>query len=178
MRIRTDSVSSPIGEVRFAVSQGGSREGALCLLGFEDGWKFLVQVLQGRCGPVEETRSGAPPEIGRALKAYFDGDLRALDTLAVDPTGTEFQLRVWSALRRIPAGKTASYGELARRLRIPGAARAVGAANGSNPISLVIPCHRVIASDGGLGGYGWGLPRKEWLLRHEGALKPDPQYSL
>ena len=81
--------------------------------------------------------------------------------------GTPFQRRVWDELRRIPFGETISYAELARRVGQPGAARAVGSANGRNPIGLIIPCHRVIAADGGLGGYGAGLDRKRWLLRHE-----------
>ena len=84
--------------------------------------------------------------------------------------GTEFQREVWAALRTIPPGRTLSYGDLAKKIGRPTAVRAVGAANGANPVSLVVPCHRVIAADGTLGGYGWGLERKRWLLAHEGAL--------
>jgi methylated-DNA-[protein]-cysteine S-methyltransferase len=106
------------------------------------------------------------------LKAYFDGDFRALDRISVDPVGTPFQRDVWRALLRIPAGQTWSYAELARAVGRPDAVRAVGAANGANPIPIVIPCHRVIGTDGRLVGYGGGLERKRWLLEHEGVLVP------
>jgi len=100
------------------------------------------------------------------LRAYFAGELRDFD-LPMSLAGTPFQQNVWAALRRIPYGETISYAELARRVGQPGAARAVGSANGRNPIAVIVPCHRVIATDGSLGGYGGGLDRKEWLLRHE-----------
>ena len=102
------------------------------------------------------------------LRAYFNGDLRALDTISVDPEGTPFQREVWRALQQIPAGRTCSYAELARAIGRPDAVRAVGAANGANPIPIVIPCHRVIGANGRLVGYGGGLERKRWLLAHEG----------
>jgi methylated-DNA-[protein]-cysteine S-methyltransferase len=178
MRIRIDSCRSPLGEVRYAVEDGGAHDGALCLLGFADGWARLVQENEARMGATEEIAGSGPREIRAALEAYFGGDLRSLDGLAVRTAGTPFQKRVWAALRKIPVGRTLSYGELAQKLGKPGAARAVGAANGSNPVSLVIPCHRVIAADGTLGGYGWGLPRKEWLLRHEGAILPERQLAF
>jgi methylated-DNA-[protein]-cysteine S-methyltransferase len=108
--------------------------------------------------------------LAAALDRYFGGELGALDGIPVRRYGTRFQQRVWAALRRIPAGRTTSYAALARRLRVPEAQRAVGAANGANPISLVVPCHRVIGSDGSLVNYGGGIDRKRWLLRHEGAL--------
>jgi methylated-DNA-[protein]-cysteine S-methyltransferase len=103
------------------------------------------------------------------LKAFFAGDLAAIDAIPVESAGTPFQRAVWKALRKIPAGKTWTYTELAARAGKPAAVRAAGAANGLNPISVVVPCHRVIGSDGSLTGYGGGIPRKEWLLRHEGA---------
>ncbi len=103
------------------------------------------------------------------LTRYFAGDLAALSTQPVRPHGTPFQRRVWDALQAIPAGETRGYGELAAAIGAPAASRAVGAANGSNPISLFVPCHRVIAADGSLHGYGGGLERKRWLLAHEGA---------
>jgi methylated-DNA-[protein]-cysteine S-methyltransferase len=103
------------------------------------------------------------------LAAYFAGDLRAFDGVALDAGGTPFQQRVWAALREIPAGDTISYLTLARRIGDPTAARAVGAANGANPIAIVVPCHRVIASDGRLSGYAGGVHRKRWLLDHERA---------
>ncbi|MFA5111591.1 MAG: methylated-DNA--[protein]-cysteine S-methyltransferase [Desulfobaccales bacterium] len=104
------------------------------------------------------------------LIAYFNGAPADFAALALDPQGTPFQLRVWQELRRIPRGKTISYGELARRVGNPRGSRAVGQANGTNPLPLIIPCHRVIAADGGLGGYSSGLDRKRWLLKHEGAM--------
>jgi methylated-DNA-[protein]-cysteine S-methyltransferase len=100
------------------------------------------------------------------LAAYFAGDLTEFD-LPLAPDGTEFQRRVWAALRTIPYGTTTSYGELAGQLGNPGASRAVGLANGRNPIAIVVPCHRVIGADGRLTGYGGGLDRKRWLLDHE-----------
>ena len=106
----------------------------------------------------------------RGLTAYFEGARTDFAALALDPRGTPFQLRVWQELRRIPWGQTISYVELARRAGNPKASRAVGQANAVNPIPLIIPCHRVIAGDGSLGGYSSGLDRKRWLLRHEGAM--------
>jgi methylated-DNA-[protein]-cysteine S-methyltransferase len=117
--------------------------------------------------PAPAREGKLPGKIAGALEGYFAGDLRAIDTLEVDPQGTAFQRRVWAALRTIPAGTTWSYAELARSVGHPTATRAVGAANGRNPIALVLPCHRVIASDGTLGGYGGGLEMKRWLLHHE-----------
>jgi len=102
-----------------------------------------------------------------ALERYFDGEITAIDALPVALSGTPFQQKVWSALRTIAAGATLSYGALAARIGAPAAVRAVGLANGRNPIGVVVPCHRVIGSDGSLTGYGGGLPRKRWLLEHE-----------
>ena len=113
--------------------------------------------------------SDDPGGSSRVFARYFAGDLTAIDALDVDPGGTPFQSRVWSALRSIPAGTTVSYAELASRIGARHAVRAVGAANGANPIPIVIPCHRVIGASGRLVGYGGGLERKAWLLRHEGA---------
>lgn len=106
------------------------------------------------------------------LVAYFDGRLRTF-TLPLAPNGTDFQRRVWQALRAIPFGTTISYAALARRVNSSAAVRAVGAANGRNPIPIIVPCHRVIGSDGSLTGFGGGLDRKRWLLRHEGALQGE-----
>jgi len=108
-----------------------------------------------------------------ALERYFAGDLAAIDTLPVKTAGTPFQREVWHALREIPCGTTVSYAALARRIGRPNAVRAVGSANGSNPVGIVVPCHRVIGSDGSLTGYGGGIERKRWLLRHERALASD-----
>lgn len=102
------------------------------------------------------------------LRAYFAGELTEFD-LPLQMHGTEFQRRVWAGLREIPYGETISYGELAERIGSPGASRAVGLANGRNPIAIIVPCHRVIGADGSLTGYGGGLDRKVWLLEHEAA---------
>jgi methylated-DNA-[protein]-cysteine S-methyltransferase len=107
-------------------------------------------------------------ETRRELDAYFAGRLETF-TVPLAPNGTEFQRRVWSALREIPFGTTISYADLARRVSNAAAVRAVGAANGRNPIPIIVPCHRVIGSDGSLTGFGGGIPRKKWLLEHEGA---------
>lgn len=107
-----------------------------------------------------------------ALQRYFDGEIVALDGISVAFSGTPFQKKVWSALRTIKGGTTLSYGALARRIHEPKAVRAVGLANGSNPVGVVVPCHRVIGSDGSLTGYGGGLARKQWLLEHEARHAP------
>lgn len=105
------------------------------------------------------------------LRAYFDGDRHAIDAIAVEPAGTPFQRRAWLALRDIPPGSTVTYRALAERIGRPAAVRAVGAANGANPIPVVLPCHRVVGSGGRLVGYGGGLDCKRWLLMHEGAAR-------
>jgi methylated-DNA-[protein]-cysteine S-methyltransferase len=104
-----------------------------------------------------------------ALTAYFSGDLDAINDVSTQTPGTDFQRQVWSALRRIPVGRTTSYGALAAAIGRPMAVRAVGMANGANPIPVVVPCHRVIGADGSLTGFGGGIGRKQWLLAHEGA---------
>jgi methylated-DNA-[protein]-cysteine S-methyltransferase len=111
-----------------------------------------------------------PGGAATALRAYFAGDLRALERLTVDPMGTPFQIRVWNALRSVGVGRTASYTDIANAIGAPTATRAVGAANGANPIAIVVPCHRIIGAAGSLVGYGGGLDRKRWLLEHEGVL--------
>ena len=114
----------------------------------------------------------APKDMRAALTGYFKGDLGRLKTIRWRVAGTPFQHKVWTALAEIPAGTTMSYGALAAKLGVPKAMRAVGHANGSNPISVVVPCHRLIGADGSLVKYGGGLERKRWLLAHEGvALK-------
>jgi methylated-DNA-[protein]-cysteine S-methyltransferase len=158
-------VASPAGSVVLV-----ERRGALVGLVFEDHWKGFRRELEKRFGEFsfeEDPRGGASAE---ALKRYFAGSLAALDGIEVDTGGTPFQQLVWKALRRIPAGTTWSYARLAKEIGRPSATRAVAAANGANPVSIVVPCHRVIGSDGSLTGYGGGLPRKQWLLAHEGAL--------
>lgn len=111
--------------------------------------------------------AGAPSDARRALEAYFEGEVAAIEAIRTLARGTDFQRSVWSALREIPCGSTLSYGALAARIGRPAAVRAVGAANGANPIPVVVPCHRVIGADASLTGFGGGLERKRWLLAHE-----------
>ncbi|MGA9421603.1 MAG: methylated-DNA--[protein]-cysteine S-methyltransferase [Rhodanobacteraceae bacterium] len=113
----------------------------------------------------------------RQFEAYFDGRLHDFD-LALNARGTAFQLQVWAALGTVPYGATASYAEIARRIGKPRAVRAVGAANGANPLAIVVPCHRIIGADGSLTGYGGGLPAKRFLLEHEQRHAPQPKYAL
>ena len=115
----------------------------------------------------------SPPAVRGPFEAYFAGDARALEAVAWKASGTAFQLQVWEALCTIPAGETISYAQLARRIGRPTAVRAVGLANGANPVAVIVPCHRVIGTNGSLTGYGGGLPRKRWLLDLEGATPKD-----
>jgi len=154
---------SPIGPINLAVHAG-----RLCALGFPEHWARKRAALERRCGRVEWLRRDDAADMARRLAAYFAGDLQALRAVEIDLGGTPFQQRVWTALRRLPPGQTASYGELARAIGHATAVRAVGAANGANPVGIVVPCHRVIGADGSLTGYGGGIERKRWLLRHEG----------
>ena len=118
-------------------------------------------------------RERDPNGFSSKVRAYLDGDLAALDEIPVETGGTPFQRQVWQALREVGPGTTSTYGELARRLGRPTAARAVGAANGRNPVALVVPCHRIVGANGALTGYAGGVERKRWLLKHEGALSKD-----
>jgi methylated-DNA-[protein]-cysteine S-methyltransferase len=115
----------------------------------------------------EKPSAGPLPEVARQLQEYFAGKRKVFD-LPLKMAGTEFQKRVWRQLTKIPFGETWSYGQLARRLDNPNGSRAVGLANGRNPIAVIVPCHRVIGADGSLTGFGGGIPRKQWLLSHEG----------
>jgi methylated-DNA-[protein]-cysteine S-methyltransferase len=163
--LRRSRVATPAGSIVLV-----ERGGALVGLVFEDRWKGIGEELTRRFGKFtfeENLQAGAA---AKALHRYFAGDLGALETVEVDTGGTPFQQLVWTTLRRIPAGTTWSYARLAKEIGRPAATRAVAAANGANPVSIVIPCHRVIGSDGSLTGYGGGIPRKRWLLVHERAL--------
>lgn len=164
MLLESTELETPIGGLALY-----TREGVLCGLSFAH--RGAHEWLERRWPEAEIREASDPGGVATRLRAYFAGDLRAIDDIAVDTGGTPFQQRVWKALREIPVGQTTSYGALALRLGAPTAVRAVGAANGRNPIAVVIPCHRVIASDGTLCGYGGGLPRKQWLLEHERAAR-------
>ncbi|MES0302845.1 methylated-DNA--[protein]-cysteine S-methyltransferase [Citrobacter sedlakii] len=123
-----------------------------------------------RAGGYSRIPAKNPGGLADKLADYFAGNIDVIDTLPTATGGTPFQRDVWQMLRTIPKGQVMHYGQMAEQLGRPGAARAVGAANGSNPISIVVPCHRVIGRNGALTGYAGGVQRKEWLLRHEGYL--------
>jgi len=165
MRLLIDRLATPIGEI-LLVTDG---EGHLRGLDWSDHEARLTRLLRLNYRPFAPEAGAAPAATRRALAAYFGGDLQRLAVIPWRTLGTPFQQALWAALAAIPPGQTLSYAALAARLGSPQAIRAAGAANGANPISLVLPCHRVIGSDGSLTGYGGGLDRKRWLLRHEGA---------
>jgi methylated-DNA-[protein]-cysteine S-methyltransferase len=166
LAFKLERVPTPTG-VMLVVTDAQGRLRALDWDDYEDRMRKLLRRHYG-AGGVVLSEAGAPSAARRALDAYFAGDLAALDGLETETAGTPFQRSVWAALRRIPVGQTLSYGALAAKIGKPRAVRAVGLANGSNPIGVVVPCHRVIGADGSLTGYGGGLPRKRWLLEHEG----------
>jgi methylated-DNA-[protein]-cysteine S-methyltransferase len=155
--------ATPAGSMTAAV-----RDGRVCALGFTDHWNRHRRVLAARFdGAVTMRKAADPAGIVSTLGRYFAGELDVLAEVEVDGGGTEFQRRVWDRLRDIPAGSTMSYAALARAVGHPRAVRAVGAANGANPIGIVVPCHRVVGADGTLTGYNGGVERKRWLLAHE-----------
>jgi methylated-DNA-[protein]-cysteine S-methyltransferase len=159
-----DIVTSPLGRLLLTWVEREPGQQVLTGLHLVDGGKHAVTV------PAGERREGGFPEAASQLGEYFNGERTDFE-LPLAPRGSEFQIAVWTALTRIPFGETASYGEVALALgKSLVASRAVGLANGRNPISIIVPCHRVIGADGSMTGYGGGLERKEWLLRHEGVL--------
>jgi len=141
-------------------------------LEFAENESRMRRLLDRYYGDYSLKERAAPTSLKRALKDYFAGDIDALADVTTATAGTPFQREVWKALRAIPAGTTLSYGQLAAKLGRKGSSRAVGAANGANPIPIVVPCHRVIGADGSLTGFGSGLPRKRWLLDHEAKFAP------
>lgn len=163
-----ERVPTPLGEM-LVVTDTQGRLRALDWKDYEADMHLLMR-RQYRGTHIELRESTDVSEATRAMQAYFDGDLTLIDGLEVATGGTEFQRAVWAALRTIPAGQTISYQELAGRIGRPAAVRAVGMANGANPVSIVVPCHRVIGRNATLVGYGGGLHRKRWLLEHENAL--------
>jgi methylated-DNA-[protein]-cysteine S-methyltransferase len=176
--LRLTTLASPIGDLTLA--ERGHR---VCLLHFgadaTPARRSLERWYPGEgLDPSPPTRvpldavvrheRGAGGDAVARLTAYFSGELNALDGIDVELNGTGFQKRVWTALRSVRAGTTAAYAEIARAISAPTATRAVGAANGANPIAVIVPCHRIIGTNGSLTGYGGGLDRKHWLLEHEG----------
>ena len=168
MKLLLDHVTSPIGTL-LLVSDSES----LCALDFRGFDERMQRHMRRRFGDDTQFAETEDPQgFSTQMRAYFDGDLGAINDIPVSTGGTAFQQLVWAALRDIPTGTTETYGQLAARLGKPMASRAVGLANGRNPVAIVVPCHRVIGANGALTGYGGGLDRKRWLLKHERAT-PD-----
>ena len=167
IKLAVARLESPIGAMR-VVCEGET----VCALEFVDHSDRMWKLLEKRYGEFDLVEAEDPGGVSACLQAYFGGASDAVRDLPVDGGGTAFQRRVWAALRSIPPGTTLSYGDLAARLGIPKAVRAVASANALNPINIVVPCHRVIGADGALRGYSGGLQRKAWLLRHEGVMLP------
>ncbi len=165
--LRIDRLATPSGELIVIVDAGDK----LRVVDWTDHEPRMKRLLDRHYGKAGYTLTPArdPGGVTAAMRSYFKGDIEAIDTIEVKTGGTPFQRSVWKALRRIEAGTTVSYAELAKCIGRPTAIRATGLANGQNPVGIVVPCHRVIGSNGSLTGYGGGLHRKEWLLKHEGA---------
>jgi methylated-DNA-[protein]-cysteine S-methyltransferase len=173
IRLFRATVATPLGDMRALSSPDG-----LCALEFIGPGKRLARLdaRLGRHFPPHEIVDGESAVIDRTrawLRAYFDGIAGEIDGFPLDLHGAPFERRVWQALVRIPIGETRSYGAVAASIGSAGAARAVGAANGANPVAIIVPCHRVIGSSGSLTGYGGGLPRKTWLIDHERRWRRD-----
>ncbi len=162
MTLHITRATSPLGEIVIV-----ARGTVLCALDFVELWPSVERRLERRGSDLKHARSGDPARIICQLAAYFDGEVDSLTSIETAAAGTSFQHTVWTELRKIPPGKTITYLEIAERLGRPSACRAVGSANGRNPIALVIPCHRVVGHDGSLRGYAGGLDRKRWLIAHE-----------
>lgn len=160
-----DRVSTPIGTMIIAVDPEGNLRAAL----FAEDEETVRHYLRLQCGKSGFILKPAknPHGISETIGRYFAGELSAINGIPVETGGTSFQREVWHALREIPCGATTSYGKLAERIGRPAAVRAVGLANGANPVAVVVPCHRVIGANGSLTGYGGGIERKRWLLNHE-----------
>jgi AraC family transcriptional regulator of adaptative response/methylated-DNA-[protein]-cysteine methyltransferase len=169
--IKTTIIETPLGEMAAAATRNG-----ICLLEFIENRTLSAEFENLAHKFNMDVKSGGNKHLRalkKQLKEYFKGKRKEFSVSLVTP-GTEFQQAVWNVLRKIPYGKTISYLEQAKLLNNPGAARAVASANGSNPIAIIIPCHRVIGSDGTLVGYGGGLERKRWLIVHEKKYSGQP----
>ena len=165
LQLFLERIDTPIGELLLVADRDKNLR-AVDWTEYEPRMRRLLRLHYGEDGFTLEPAT-SPSNLAAAMKNYFGGELGAIDNLPVQTAGTPFQRAVWSALRDIPRGVTESYSKLAQRIGRPAAVRAVGLANGSNPIGIVVPCHRVIGADGTLTGYGGGLERKRWLLAHE-----------
>ena len=175
-RLTLDRIKTPLGQALLITDT----DDRLRALDWEDSEARMARLLRLHYGEdaVELVAGDGSGRVVDALRAYLSGDLGALDAVPVETGGTEFQRRVWRELRRIRAGTTLSYRQLARRIGRPDAVRAVAHANGSNPVGVVVPCHRVVGSDGSLTGYAGGLDRKRWLLSHEGVAASDGRPAI
>jgi methylated-DNA-[protein]-cysteine S-methyltransferase len=165
MKIEVTRMDTPVGPIVLA-----EKDGKLVALKTETFPRPFDRTLSKRFGGADIVEGDGTSDAATKLRRYFDGDVGALDEIDVDPGGTAFQASVWAALRRIPAGKTLAYSEVAAIAGAEHAVRAAGTAVGSNPIGIVIPCHRVIHLNGDISGYGGGDAMKRWLLEHEGAV--------
>ena len=165
VKLFLERMPSPVGDVMIGTDEAGD----LRVVDFADYEARMLRLLGRHYGESGFVLTKARKKSGaaRSLAAYFEGDLSTIDRVKTANGGTDFQRTVWNELRSIPVGGTVTYGALAARLGLPRAARAVGLANGANPIAIVVPCHRVIGADGTLTGYGGGVARKQWLLAHE-----------
>jgi methylated-DNA-[protein]-cysteine S-methyltransferase len=170
LKFLTDRFDTPIGEMIIVADHDGNLR-AVEWTDHEERLQKSLRLHYGRNGFKLEP-SHNPSGLSDVMKRYFEGELSAITELPVRTAGTPFQREVWRALREIPHGTTVSYGKLAKQIGRPNAVRAVGLANGSNPIGVVVPCHRVIGSNGSLTGYGGGIERKRWLLEHENKHQP------
>ena len=162
-----DHLNTPIGRLALVVDT----DGRLCVAGFTESHPRMTAELEESLVPRTD-----PAGITSKLARYFSGELDALTGIALHQSGTPFQQEVWTALQQIPMGQTRSYSDLAKQIGRPKAVRAVGAANGANPIAIVVPCHRVIGANGTLTGYAGGLSRKRWLLAHESQQPSIPGF--
>jgi methylated-DNA-[protein]-cysteine S-methyltransferase len=165
LRLIIDRIHTPIGEMVMVADHAGNLR-AVDWTEYDPRMLRLLTRYYGGNGFVLEPGKN-PHGLADVIGRYFAGDLAALDDLPVETAGTAFQRTVWRALREIPCGTTISYAELAQKIGKPTATRAVGLANGSNPVGVIVPCHRVIGANGSLTGYGGGIERKRWLLDHE-----------
>ena len=158
-----DRLSTPLGTALLVTEESG----ILRAFNWTDYEPAMVAWIGKHYPRAQIVEGRAPPSVRGPFEAYFAGAPRALESVLWQASGTAFQLQVWTTLCGIPSGETISYGELARRIGRPTAVRAVGLANGANPVAVVVPCHRVIGANGALTGYGGGLDRKAWLLKQE-----------
>ena len=165
LHLLIDRIDTPIGEMVIIADHDGNLR-AVDWTDHDPRARNFLRLHYGKNG-FTLTPARNPSGLSEAIRNYFAGDLTALDNLPTKTNGTLFQRQVWQSLREIPLGTTISYGELAKRIGRPAAVRAVGLANGSNPVGVIVPCHRVIGANGSLTGYGGGLNRKRWLLEHE-----------